>query len=394
MAQANTEENRVYLDHAATTPVDPRVVDAMLPYFTEQWGNPSSVYEHGRRARRALDEARDTVAGVLGARPNEIIFTSCGSESDNLAIKGVAMAAQERGRHMITAQTEHHAVLHTCEWLEKRYGFEVTYVGVDRFGRVDLDQLRQAIRPETSIVSIMLANNEIGTIQPITEIASIVHERGALLHTDAVQAAGSLPVNVDALGVDLLSLSGHKLYAPKGIGVLYIRRGTILISQIQGGGQERGLRAGTENVPYSVAMATALQLASQELEDRAGHARVLRDRLIVGVLERIPGSQLTGHPEERMPNSASFVFEGTDGESILMSLDEFGICASSGSACTAGSIEVSHVLKAVGLPLEIAQGSLRLTTGRENNDADIDRVLDVLPGVIERVRSIAPVLSA
>jgi cysteine desulfurase len=383
----------IYLDHAATTPVDPRVVAAMLPYFTEQWGNPSSLYEHGQRARRALDEARDTVAGVLGARPNEITFTSCGSESDNLAIKGVAMALQERGRHIVTSKIEHHAVLHTCEWLQQRAGYEVTYLDVDRYGLVDLDQLREAIRDDTTLVSIMLANNEIGTIQPMAEIGRIAHECGVVVHTDAVQAGGALPLNVDELGVDLLSLSGHKLYAPKGVGVLYVRRGTRLVSQMQGGGQERGLRAGTENVPYAQGMAAALKLAREEMEPRMAHARGLRDRLVDGILATIPGSQLTGHPTERMPNSASFVFEGSDGESMLLNLDEHSICASSGSACTAGSIEISHVLKALGLPDRLAQGSLRLTTGAQNTDEDIETVLEVLPGVVDRVRKVAPALS-
>jgi cysteine desulfurase len=383
----------IYLDHAATTPVDPRVVEAMLPYFTEQWGNPSSVYEHGQRARRALDEARDTVASVLGARPNEITFTSCGSESDNLAIKGVAMALQERGRHIITSKIEHHAVLHTCEWLEQREGFQVSYLDVDAEGMVNLDQLQNAIRADTTLVTIMLANNEIGTIQPMPEIGRIAHERGVVVHTDAVQAGGALPLNVDALGVDLLSLSGHKLYAPKGVGVLYVRRGTRLVSQMQGGGQERGLRAGTENVAYAQGMAAALKLARDEMEPRMEHARRLRDRLIEGVLATVSGSQLTGHPTLRMPNGASFVFEGSDGESMLLNLDEHGICASSGSACTAGSIEISHVLKALGLPDRLAQGSLRLTTGSQNTEEDIETVLEVLPGVIERVREIAPALS-
>jgi cysteine desulfurase len=383
----------IYLDHAATTPVDPRVVEAMLPYFTEQWGNPSSLYEHGQRARRALDEARDTVANALSARPNEITFTSCGSESDNLAIKGVAMALQERGRHIITCKIEHHAVLHTCQWLQQHEGFEVTYLDVDKHGVVDLDQLRSSIRNDTTLVTIMLANNEIGTIQPMGEIARIAHERGVVVHTDAVQAGGALPLNVDELGVDLLSLSGHKLYAPKGVGVLYVRRGTRLVSQMQGGGQERGLRAGTENVPYAQGMAAALKLAREEMETRMSHARRLRDRLIDGVLATVPGSQLTGHPTERMPNSASFVFEGSDGESMLLNLDEHNICASSGSACTAGSIEISHVLKALGLPDRLAQGSLRLTTGSQNTDEDIETVLEVLPGVVERVRQVAPALS-
>lgn len=386
------KQRMIYLDHAATTYVDPRVQDAMLPYFSEQWGNPSSVYEHGRRARRALDEARDTVARVLGCRPNEIIFTSCGSESDNLAVKGVAFALQDRGRHIITSAIEHHAVLHSCDWLEKHFGFHITYLGVDQHGLVDLDELERAITPETTLISIMLANNEIGTIQPMGEISRIARAHRVVLHTDAVQAGGSLDLDVDRLGVDLLALSGHKLYAPKGVGVLYVRRGTPLLTQMQGGGQERGIRPGTENVPYAVGMATALKLANDELAERAVCNERLRDRLIEGVLAGISGSQLTGHSTQRLPNNASFVFEGTDGESILLNLDEYGICASSGSACTAGSIEVSHVIKALGLPTELAQGSLRLTTGLRTTDEDIETTLEVLPNVIERVRSIAPAL--
>jgi cysteine desulfurase len=384
---------QIYLDHAATTYTDPRVVEAMLPCFTENWGNPSSIYTVGRAARRALDRARDSLADVLGCRPNELLFTSCGSESDNLAIKGVAFARERegRGKHLITSKIEHHAVLHTCEWLERYFGFDVTYLDVDRFGLVDLQQLEAVLRPDTSLVSIMLANNEIGTIQPVAEIAGLLKGRDVIFHTDAVQAGGALELNVDTLGVDLLSLSGHKLYAPKGVGLLYVRKGTPLLPQLQGGGQERGLRAGTENVAFAVGLACAAELAYGELDSRNERFARLRDRLVNGILELVPGAHLTGHPTERLPNSASFVFEDADGESILLNLDQEGICASSGSACTAGSLEVSHVLKALGLPLELAAGSIRLTTGLETTDQDVETTLDVLPRVVERVRGLAQV---
>ncbi len=381
-----------YLDHAATTHVDERVVEAMLPYFRERWGNPSSVYSNGRIARRALDESRDTVAGVLNCRPNEVLFTSGGSESDNLAIKGVAFARRAEGDHIVSSRIEHHAVLHTCEWLERHFGFRVTYVDVDRHGMVDPEQYERAVGPGTTVVSIMLANNEIGTLQPLAQLAEIAHRQGAVFHTDAVQAGGVLDLDVDRLGVDLLSLSAHKLYGPKGVGVLYLRRGTPLLPQMQGGGQERGIRSGTEDVPGMVGMAEALRLAHEEMESRNEHARRLRDRLVEGILEHVPGAHLTGHPTNRLPNNASFVFEDTDGESILLNLDQYDICASSGSACTSGTLEVSHVLKALGLPIELARGRLRLTTGLNANDADVDRALEVMPQVIERVRAVMPAL--
>jgi cysteine desulfurase len=335
-----------------------------------------------------VDRARDTLAEILACKPNELIFTSCGSESDNLAIKGVAFARQSAGKHLITSRIEHHAVLHTCEWLERHFGFEVTYLDVDQHGLVDLQQLEHALRPDTTLVSIMLANNEIGTVQPLAEIAALLRPRGIVFHTDAVQAGGQLGLEVDQLGVDLLALSGHKFYAPKGVGLLYVRRGTPLLPQMQGGGQERGQRAGTENVPYIVGLARAAELAYGELEARNRHYARLRDRLLAGILTRIPGAQLTGHPTQRLANSASLVFDGADGESILLNLDQEGIFASSGSACTAGSLEISHVLKALGLPLELAAGSLRLTTGLKTTEQEIDTVLEVLPGVIERVRNV------
>jgi cysteine desulfurase len=386
----------VYLDHAATTPVDPRVVEAMQTFFLEEWGNPSSVYEPGRRARRALDDARDRIARILSCRANEIIFTGCGSESDNLAVKGVALAlSEQRGwKHVVTSSIEHHAVLHACQWLERHMGFSVTYLEVDATGRVDPSAVQAAVRADTALVSIMYANNEVGTVQPIAEIARAAKAAnpGTVVHTDAVQAGGLLPIDVQGLGVDLLALSGHKFYAPKGVGVLFVRRGTPLLHLQSGGGQERALRSGTENVPYIVGMASALELAYGELSERAAHVSRLRDRLIDGVLATVPRSRLTGHPVHRMPNSASFAIPGADGESLLLNLDQERICASSGSACTSGSLEISHVLRALRIPEEEARGSLRLTTGVHNTDADVDRLLAVLPGIVERVREVTPTL--
>jgi cysteine desulfurase len=381
-----------YLDHAATTPLDERVLEAMLPYLRERWGNPSSLYSHGRVARRALDESRDTVAQVLNCRPSEILFTSGGTESDNLAIKGVAFARRAEGNHLVTTRVEHHAALRTCEWLEKHADFRVSYIGVDQYGVLDLAELERAVGPGTTLVSVMMANNEVGTIQPVAEAAAIAHRHGATFHTDAVQAAGALEIDLGALGVDLLSLSGHKIYGPKGVGVLYSRRGTPLLADAHGGGQERGLRAGTENVAAIVGMAEALRIAEDERPSRNVHDVGLRDRLIAGMLEAVPGTSLTGHPTNRLPNSASFVFEETDGESILMDLDQYDICASSGSACTSGTLEVSHVLTALGLSDELARGSVRLTTGRATSAEDVDRLLAVMPDVVARVRSIMPML--
>jgi cysteine desulfurase len=386
----------VYLDNAATTPVDPRVFEAMRPYWLEDWGNPSSVYGVGRRARRALDGGRDRIAQVLYCRANEIIFTSCGSESDNLAIRGAALAQSEQhGRkHVVTSRIEHHAVLHACQWLEQHMGFEVTYLDTDQYGMLDPVDVAHAVRPDTGLVSIMYANNEIGTVEPIAEIARAVKDvnPATLVHTDAVQAGGLLPLDLQAMGVDVLALSGHKFYAPKGVGLLYVRRGTPLVHQLSGGGQERGLRAGTENVAYIVGMATALELAYAEREERVAHVSHLRDRLIDGVSSRVQGVRLTGHPTQRMPNSASFTIGGADGESLLLNLDQEGICASSGAACTSGTLEISHVLRALRLPDEEARGSLRLTTGVRNTDVDVDRLLDVLPGIVERVREVTPSL--
>jgi cysteine desulfurase len=390
------EAEAVYLDNAATTPVDRRVLAAMLPYWVDQWGNPSSVYAHGRRARRAMDDARDRIAQVLGCRANEIIFTGCGSESDNLALKGAAIAqSEQRGwKHVVTSRIEHHAVLHACEWLERHLGFSVTYLDVDEYGRVDPEAVRASVRPDTGVVSIMYANNEIGTIEPIADLVRAAKAANPLtvFHTDAVQAGGLLPLDVEALGVDMLALSGHKFYAPKGVGLLMVRRGTPLVHLLSGGGQERGIRAGTENVAYVVGMATALDLAYSELPARVAHVQALRDRLVAGVLGEISGARLTGHPVDRMPNSASFTIEGADGESLLLNLDQVGIYASSGSACTSGTLEISHVLRALHLPEEVARGSLRLTTGIRTTAADVERLLAVLPEIVARVREVTPTL--
>ncbi|MGQ9568391.1 MAG: cysteine desulfurase NifS [Anaerolineae bacterium] len=386
----------IYLDHAATTPVDPRVVEAMLPYWTEQYGNPSSIYSLGRAAARALESAREKVASILHCEPREVIFTSCGTESDNLAIRGVAFArrAAGKGNHIITSSIEHHAVGHTVEQLAKHFGFEATFLPVDQYGVVDPDEVRKAIRKDTVLISIMYANNEIGTIEPIAEIGAIAREHGIPFHTDAVQAGGALSLDVNALNVDLLSLSAHKFYGPKGVGVLYARRGVSFWPTQTGGGQERNRRAGTENVPYIVGLATALRLAYEELEEHNARLVRLRDRLIRGVLESIPDSRLTGHPTNRLPNSASFVFRGIEGESILLNLDMEGICASSGSACTSASLEPSHVLLALGLPHEVAHGSLRLTLGRSNTEEQVDRVLEVLPGIVQKLRAMSPLYAA
>jgi len=384
----------VYLDHAATTPVDPRVVEAMMPYWTEKYGNASSIYSLGREARKAIDEARQTVADILGCQPREIIFTSCGSESDNLALRGVAFARRERfgKNHIITSPIEHHAVGHTCEQLEKHFGFEVTYVPVDEYGVVDPDDVGRAIREDTALISIMYANNEVGTIEPIAEIGKIAREKGIPFHTDAVQAGGALPLNVDELNVDLLSLSAHKFYGPKGIGVLYVRKGTPLLPMQTGGGHEYNRRAGTENTAYIVGLATALRLAYEELESRNAHMQRLRDRLIEEITAEIPDVQLTGHPTNRLPNNASFVIKYIEGESMLLKLDLEGICASSGSACTSASLEPSHVLTAMGIPHEIAHGSLRLTLGKDNTDEDIDYVMSVLPGIVQKLRAMSPLM--
>jgi cysteine desulfurase len=379
-------ERTIYLDHAATTALDKRVLDAMIPYLTTEYGNASSIYTLGRHAMQAIDSAREQVAEILNCRPTEITFTGCGSESDNLAIKGMAFTSQKKGNHIITSSIEHHAVLHTCQYLE-RFGFKTSYLPVDSYGCVDPDEVERALTDQTILVSIMFANNEVGTIEPIAEIGRICRARKIPFHVDAVQAGGSLPIDVAALNIDLLSLSSHKFYGPKGVGILYARQGMRILPQLQGGSQERGKRAGTENVSGIVGAATALRLAYEDLPQVQPRIIALRDRLIAGVLS-IPGSQLTGHPTERLPNNASFVFEGVEGESILLSLDLLRIAASTGSACTSGSVDPSHVLLAMGLPVEMAHGSLRLTLGKDNTEEDVETILATLPGIIEKLRGL------
>ena len=391
----NPGQETIYLDHAATTAVDPRVVDAMLPFWTEHYGNASSIYEQGRTASHAMEEARQAVADVLNCSPRELIFTSCGTESDNLALRGVAFERRHRLKknHIISSPIEHHAIGHTLEQLESHFDFDVTYVPVDRYGLVDPAQVEQAIRPDTALISIMYANNEVGTIEPIAEIGALARAHKIPFHTDAVQAGGSLSLDVKALNVDLMSLSAHKFYGPKGVGLLYARKGVPLLPMQTGGGHERRRRAGTENVAYIAGLATALKLAHEEMDESNARITRLRDKLIAGVLERIPDSQVSGHPVVRLPNNASFLFKGVEGESILLNLDALGVSASSGSACTSGSLEPSHVLSAMGYPHEVAHGSLRLTLGKENRDEDIDYVLKVLPGIIEKLRRMSPIYS-
>jgi len=385
---------RIYLDHAATTPLAPEALEAMMPYLTDKFGNPSSIHWFGREAKAALDQARADLARMLGAaEPSEIIFTSSGSEADNMAVKGIAQQLREKGKHLITSGVEHHAVFDTMHGLE-REGFRVTYLPVDVDGLVDPESLRAALTPDTILVSVMHANNEVGTIQPIRELAAIARERGVLFHTDAVQSMGSIPVNVNELGVDLLSLSAHKFYGPKGVGVLYARRGTRVTPLITGGAQERNRRAGTENVACVAGMTAALQLALGDMPARAAHLTALRDKMIDGVLTCIEHVRLNGHRQKRLPGNVNFSVEFVEGESLLLNLDLFGIAVSSGSACTSGSLEPSHVLLSMGLCHEIAHGSLRLTLGRENTNADVDEVISVLPGVVEKLRRMSPLFEA
>ena len=376
---------RIYLDNAATTPCAPQVVEAMLPYFTQVYGNASSVHTWGREAKRAVEAARRQVQKALNAaQPQEIFFTGGGSESDNWAIKGVALL---RGRgHIITTAIEHHAVLHTCQWLEKQ-GFRVTYLPVDGEGRVHPADVDKAIREDTILVSVMAANNEVGTLQPIREIGEICRARGVLFHTDAVQAVGAVPVDVQALQVDLLSLSAHKIHGPKGVGALYVRKGTKLDSLLHGGAQERGFRAGTENLPGIVGLGKAIELATAQLADNAARMTALRERLIAGVMERVSGTRLNGHPTQRLPGNVNLSFEGVEGEALLLRLDLAGVAASSGSACTSGALDPSHVLMALGLTEAQAQGSLRLTLGTDTTAEEIDAVLDRLPPIVADLRS-------
>lgn len=383
---------RIYLDHAATTPVAPAVLEAMLPYFTEKFGNPSTLYFYGREAKQAIEDAREKVAAIIGAKSQEIIFTGGGSESDNYAIKGVAFANEARGKHVITSAVEHHAVFDACKFLESR-GFEVTYLPVDEYGLVSPDDVARAIRLDTILITVMHANNEVGTIEPIAEIGRIAREKRVYFHTDAVQTAGALPINVDELKVDMLSMSAHKFYGPKGVGVLYIRRGTKLTPLIHGGGQERKRRAGTENVAGIVGLAKALELAQEGMAARNERLIRLRDRLMNGLLEKIPEIKLNGHPTRRLPGNVNVSVLYIEGESMLLNLDFKGIAASSGSACTSGSLEPSHVLLAMGMPHEVAHGSLRLTLGNENTDEDVDYILEVLPGIVEKLRAMSPFYS-
>lgn len=379
----------IYLDNAATTKVHPQVLEAMMPYFSEEYGNPSSIYSFAGKSKKAVEDARQTVADFLGANANEIYFTGGGSESDNWALKATAFAKKEKGNHIITSAIEHHAILHTCEYLEKN-GFEVTYVGVDEDGVIKLDELKAAIRPTTIMISVMFANNEIGTIQPIKEIGEIAHEHGILFHTDAVQAYGQLPINVDELHIDMLSSSGHKLNGPKGIGFLYIRKGVKIRSFIHGGAQERKRRAGTENVPGIVGYGVAAERAANTMKERTAKERKIRDHLIDRVLAEVPYTRLNGHRTDRLPNNANFSFQFVEGESLLIMLDMDGICGSSGSACTSGSLDPSHVLLAIGLPHEIAHGSLRLTLSEETTMEDVDYVVDCIKKIVERLRSMSP----
>ena len=382
-------ENTVYLDYAATTYVKPEVLEEMLPYFTQKFGNPSSFYSISRENRMAIDKARAQLAKALNCDVNEVYFTGGGSEADNWAIKGIASAHKNKGNHIITTKIEHHAVLHTCQYLEK-HGFEVTYLDVDDKGLVNLEELKNAITDKTILVSIMFANNEIGTIEPIKQIGEICRERKIFFHTDAVQAVGNVAIDVKDMNIDLLSLAGHKIYGPKGVGVLYIRKGIKIDNLIHGGSQERNRRAGTENIPGVVGLGKAIELATDNLEEHRNKMIALRDRLIEGLL-KVPYTRLNGaEGDKRLPGNVNVCFEFVEGESILLSLDFKGICASSGSACTSGSLDPSHVLLAIGLPHEIAHGSLRLTLGEGSKEEDVDYILEVIPPIIERLRNMSP----
>lgn len=379
----------VYLDNAATTKVRPEVVEAMLPYFTEIYGNASAVYDFGQKCKQAMEDARETIAASIGTKAANIYFTAGGSESDNWALKGVAEAYGDKGKHIITTKIEHHAILHTCAYLEQQ-GYEVTYLDVDADGLVSTEALRQAIRPDTILISVMFANNEIGTIEPIAELGEIAHEHGIIFHTDAVQAYTQVPIDVEKMHIDLLSASGHKLNGPKGIGFLYIRQGLKLKSFIHGGAQERKRRAGTENVPGIVGLGKAVEIAMETMEERTAKESALRDYLIARIEEEIPFAKLNGHRVKRLPNNVNFCFRFIEGESMLIMLDMAGICGSSGSACTSGSLDPSHVLLAIGLPHEIAHGSLRLTLGDENTKEQVDYVVDHLKEIVAKLRAMSP----
>lgn len=382
-------KTKIYMDHAATTPVRQEVLAEMLPYFTEHYGNASGIYAVAKESKKALEHARAQVAEAIHAKPTEIYFTAGGSESDNMALRGVAEAMQQKGNHIITTKIEHHAILHTCEYLEK-HGFAVTYLDVDENGKIRMEDLKAAIRPETILISVMFANNEIGTIQPIAEIGKLAKEKGIVFHTDAVQAMGHVPIDVEQMQIDLLSISGHKLGAPKGIGAIYIRTGIKVCPLIFGGAQEKKMRAGTENIPGIVGLGKAVELAVTEMPEVTPRLEKMRDRLIHGILDTIPYSKLNGHPTDRLPGNCNISFEFIEGESMLLLLDAAGIAASSGSACTSGSLDPSHVLLAIGLPHEKAHGSLRLTLDWDNTDAEIDEVLQKLPPIVQRLREMSP----
>lgn len=381
-------KDRIYLDNAATTAVSPEVLETMMPYFTEVFGNPSSIHGTGREAAKAVDTARKQIAAAIGAQPQEIYFTAGGSESDNWVLKGTAFARKAKGNHIITTAIEHHAVLHTCKWLEKQ-GFNVTYLPVDEYGLVDPAEVEKAITDQTILISVMAANNEIGTVEPIKEIGAIARAHKIPFHTDAVQAIGAIPINVDEMNIDMLSMSGHKFHGPKGIGVLYVRKGIRLDTLIQGGAQERGQRAGTENLAGIVGIGKAIELATAHLEENAARMTALRDKLINGILTAVPDTRLNGHPTKRLPNNCNVSIRYIEGEAMLLRLDLAGIAGSSGSACTSGSLDPSHVLLAIGLPHEIAHGSLRLTLGTDTTEADIDEVLNVLPGIVKDLRAMS-----
>jgi len=381
---------RIYMDHAATTPTDIEVVREMEPYFTQKYGNPNSVHSFGQEAREAVEEARKKVARLIGANPSEIIFTSGGTESDNYAIKGIAWANQKKGNHIITSQIEHHAVLHSCHFLEK-HGFKVTYLPVDKYGLIDPGDVKKAITGKTVLVTIMHANNEIGTIEPIRDIAKITKEAGVYFHTDSVQTVGHIPIEVNELGVDMLTMSGHKLYGPNGVGVLYLRKGIRIESLMDGGSQEKNRRAGTENVAGIVGIGKAAELAEKRLAQGEEDKIIkLRDKLIKEILNKVESVRLNGHPSNRLPGNVNFCFEFIEGESMLLNLDMEGIAASSGSACTSGSLEPSHVLLAIGLPPEIAHGSLRLSLGKDNTEEEVDYLIDILPKIIKKLRALSP----
>ncbi len=382
-------DHLIYLDNAATTKCAPEAVQAMLPYFSEQYGNPSSIYQLGQKGKKAITEARDTIAQSIHADTSEIYFTAGGSESDNWALVAAAEAYESKGKHIITSAIEHHAVLHTCDYLKKR-GFQITYIDVDENGIIRLDELKKAIRPDTILISVMFANNEIGTIQPIAEIGAIAREHGVLFHTDAVQAYGHLPIDVEELHIDMLSASAHKIHGPKGIGFLYIRKGVKIRSFIHGGAQERGRRAGTENVPGAVGFAAAVKKAFDGLEERADKERKLRDYLIERLEKEVPYCRLNGDRTKRLPGNVNFSFQFIEGESLLIMLDMKQICASSGSACTSGSLDPSHVLLAIGLPHEIAHGSLRLTLSEENTTEELDYVVEAVKEIVAKLRQMSP----